>query len=1345
VGTRPLREAAMKNRFITIIAALLAFWSLGAISRTFGEVLLQPIAGFFISQQNQSSGLASDGAGNLYSATSIGGKNNAGSVFKVSTVSGTTTRIADFDSSYLSSDSQRGSDPLGGLVSDGVGYLWGTTYGGGESHDGTVYKINISTGAISTIVDFDDQNISTDNHRGGSPAAGLVSDGEGNLWGTTGYGGTDNDGTVFRINISTGSITTIADFDRNNSASDNQRGAFPQASLVSDAAGNLWGTTEAGGVNSLGTVFKINTTSGVMHTIVDFDNSTSISDNQRGAEPEAALVNDGQGNLWGTTDGGGGNGKGTVFKINISTGTITTVVDFDKSSSAADSQRGAFPQAGLAADGAGDLWGTTSSGGEKGDGTVFKINISSAAITTVFDFDGSTSVADYLRGGNPEAGLFRDASGNLWGTTSEEGGNGYGTVFEINTSNNSINTVADIGIPEPAYPTGGMTDDGSGSIWGASLAGGANGVGTVFKINKLTNAIATIVTFDGTSASTDNFRGSSPQSGLASDGTGNLWGTTGAGGVNNYGTVFKISGSTGAITTILDFDNSSSTSDSHRGGNPLAGLVSDGTGNFWGTTDEGGAYEDGVIFKVNITTGAMTTVADFDGSSSPTDNQRGNGPEARLASDGAGNLWGTTFTGGVNGDGTVFKINISTGTITTVVDFDASLSGTDNQRGSFPEAELVNDGAGYMWGTTYQGGVTGVGTIFKVNISSGVITTLVDFDASFGSGDNQRGGYPIAGLASDGMGNLWGTTSSQGENSDGTIFKVNTSTGSISTLFDFGQKSGPYMDEGERAVGTLVFTGTGFYGSTRLGGVTPNGIASQAGEIFYVGPPTPPVASDEAILERGFGSLVIDVLTGDSDPAGTALTVTGLTRPSFGTAVITGSGTTITYTPAKTFAGTDTFTYTIANSAGATTTGTITIYNPFLLQAGSYAGVLNNPGGGYLSLATTGAGTFTGRLKVGNLNYTLLGTFAADGSWSGTLGGKTTALQLNIGSVVASGTEEHAITGFCDGIAFAAYLDRYNGTTNPAPEVGTYKILIAPPAQTGTMQAIANAVIANSVITGINVTGSGLGYISIPAVTVSATSGRGAVLTATVSNGQVTGIKVVRGGTKYPATGMTVNIAPPSGNPIGIGYATLTVTKLGTATLTGRLADGRPFTDALLITDGTGSADTVQVYISLPYHVAGLLAGTLTFKDEPGISDLDGTLSWIRPQQVGSAIALFQGGFSLDTTAIGSLYALSKGAPALAVSTASPNATITLDETGWSAPIVKQVTVATNNKVTINNPGADKLALVISAPGGAFSGSFIDPATGKRQAFTGLLFQKQTGAGGYFVNTTESGLISLSP
>ena len=163
--------------------------------------------------------------------------------------------------------------------------------------------MNATTGVLTTVVNFSSGT--------GANPNGLVSDGSGYFWGTTQYGGTSGDGTVFKVNATTGVLTTVVNFNFNDASN---KGRWPLAGLVSDGSGFLWGTTRYGGTSGFGTVFKVNATTGVLTTLVVFTNNGTSN---KGANPTAGLVSDGSGYIWGTTSSGGSSGFGTVFRLSF--------------------------------------------------------------------------------------------------------------------------------------------------------------------------------------------------------------------------------------------------------------------------------------------------------------------------------------------------------------------------------------------------------------------------------------------------------------------------------------------------------------------------------------------------------------------------------------------------------------------------------------------------------------------------------------------------------------------------------------------------------------------------------------------------------------------------------------------------------------------------------------------------------------------------------------------------------------------------------------------------------------------------------------------------------------------
>jgi len=374
--------------------------------------------------------------GDLYGTTYAGGANNAGTVFKI-TPSGTLTTLYSFCAQSGCTD---GGNPGAGLVQAANGDFYGTTVGGGansnadacfdinisfETSCGTIFKIT-PNGTLTTLYSFCAQSGCTD---GGSPLAGLVQAPNGDFYGTTGTGGNTNCfgggcGTVFKI-TPTGMLTTLYSFCAQSGCMD---GANPYAGLVQATNGDFYGTTCGsgptcdGGGSGPGTVFKI-TPSGTLTTLYSFCSQTGCTD---GEYPIAGLVQATNGDLYGTTWGGGANDLGTIFKITPS-GTLTTLYAFCAQSGCTD---GGNPGAGLVQATNRDLYGTTEELGANGTGTVFKIT-PSGTFTTLYSFCSQGGFPVCTDGANPFAGLVQDTNGDFYGTTYAGGASGWGTVFSL--------------------------------------------------------------------------------------------------------------------------------------------------------------------------------------------------------------------------------------------------------------------------------------------------------------------------------------------------------------------------------------------------------------------------------------------------------------------------------------------------------------------------------------------------------------------------------------------------------------------------------------------------------------------------------------------------------------------------------------------------------------------------------------------------------------------------------------------------------------------------------------------------------------------------------------------------
>ena len=353
-------------------------------------------------------------------------------------------------------------------------------------------------------------------------------------------------------------------------------------SLIEDADGNLFGTTLNGGPDrfNYGTVFEIVDTAGVYAstptTLVTFDDTN-------GADPEGSVIADANGNLFGTNFFGGAGGAGTVFEIVNTAGvyasTPTTLVTFN-------GPNGGYPHGSLTADESGSLFGTTSDGGSAGDGTVFEIvdtaGVYASAATTLVTFAGNNGSA-------PVGTVIADVNGNLFGTTSSGGAEGDGTVFEIaNTTGvyaSTATTLVTFDGTSGSAPSGSLIADANGDLFGTTSSGGAEGDGTVFEIVKIAGVYAsapiTLVTFNGSN-------GSDPKGSLIADANGDLFGTTHGGGAGALGTVFEIAKTAGlyasAPTTLVTFNGG-------NGSDPEGSLIADGNGNLFGTTAVATVFE----------------------------------------------------------------------------------------------------------------------------------------------------------------------------------------------------------------------------------------------------------------------------------------------------------------------------------------------------------------------------------------------------------------------------------------------------------------------------------------------------------------------------------------------------------------------------------------------------------------------------------------------------------------------------------------------------------------------------------------------------------------------------------
>ena len=378
---------------------------------------------------------------------------------------------------------------------------------------------------------------------GGNPWSGLVVGADGNLYGTTTAGGSNNVGTVFRLTTG-GVFTSLFSFNCTN-------GSAPYAALTAANGGTFYGTTSSGGVSNWGTIFLI-TTNGAFTNLFSF---TGTNNPWQGANPAAALMPDGAGNLWGTANFGGvtnglylnfstllGYGYGTMFEL-ATNGTVTTPVVFGGTN-------GAHPSGGLVLAKDGNFYGTTTWGGIgisrnfSGYGTIFRLS-PDGTFTNIYEFTGNAD------GGFVYAGLVQGPDDYLYGATFGGGSAQNGTLFKVSTNGDFV-PLRSFGYFESATPYAGMMEGSDGYLYGTAFGNAQYGnYGSVFQLTS-SGIYTNLVSFN-------NANGYHPTGVLVQGPDNNLYGTTSAGGANGLGTIFRLSIPMPAVFKAMTVTNGAAT------------------------------------------------------------------------------------------------------------------------------------------------------------------------------------------------------------------------------------------------------------------------------------------------------------------------------------------------------------------------------------------------------------------------------------------------------------------------------------------------------------------------------------------------------------------------------------------------------------------------------------------------------------------------------------------------------------------------------------------------------------------------------------------------------------------
>jgi uncharacterized repeat protein (TIGR03803 family) len=413
--------------------------------------------------------------------------------------------------------------------------------------------------------------------------------------------------------------------------------------------------------------------------------------------------------------------------------------------------------------------------------------IANAQYTLLTDFSGNSG----FTGTKPGADQNLVSDGTfLYGMTSKGGSSDMGTIFKIKPDGTGLLQLHSFtGAPDGKSPYGSLIYDGT-FLYGMTYLGGTNDMGTIFKIMPDGTGYAKLLDFAGTT------NGAAPFGGLISDGT-FLYGLTRSGGTNSLGTIFKIMPDGTGYVNLFNFAGAVS------GSNPGGTLFYDGTF-LYGTTNTGGTYSAGTIFKIKPDGTGFMKLLNFTGTTN------GGSPQCTLISDGTF-LFGMTGYGGTNSLGTLFKIMPDGTGYVKLLDF----AGATN--GATPRGSLIYDGT-FLYGMTGAGGTNNIGTLFKIMPDGTGYITVLNFRGA------ANGSTPTGTLISDGT-FLYGMTQNGGTSNLGTFFKIMPNGTGYVVLLDFAGAA-----NGSTPAGSLISDGTFLYGMTSLGGT------NNLGTLFKIMP-----------------------------------------------------------------------------------------------------------------------------------------------------------------------------------------------------------------------------------------------------------------------------------------------------------------------------------------------------------------------------------------------------------------------------------------------------------------------------------------------------------------------------
>ena len=649
------------------------------------------------------------------------------------------------------------------------GKMYATTCDGGSSGTGAIIEYDTLTHTLSKKADFVAGT-------GGSPFGELAPASNGKMYGLTSIYGL-NEGTLFEFDPATNIITKLVVFNGTN-------GGQPFAGGIIQANnGKLYGATFYGGTTNDGVLFEYDLTSHTYTKKVDFSGTN-------GSHPSGSLYKSQSGKLYGLTSTGGTNNHGCMFEYDPVANTNIVKYNFSINT-------GSIPHGGLIQSSSGILYGLTTQGGVNNIGVLYSID-TTGSYSKIKDLD------TLIGGRSPYGSLCESTNGKLYGMSSMGGINNYGELFEYNPLTDSLVNRFDFDFINGSTPLGSLALVGNGKLYGLTSNGGITNSGTFFAYNTVDSTLSKLMDFKLAS-----LMGDSPLGSLMQSTSGKIFGLTSAGGLYNKGVLFEMDQASGVYTKKFDFDST-------HGSNPQSELMQANNGKFYGTTSNGGAHNQGVIFEYDEPTNNIVVKYSF------SSNTSGSNPTGSLLEYSNGVLYGTTVNDGflqTNGSsGTIYNYNYITNTFHNVYTLPYSYQGFEH-----PYCHLIKDNNNIMYGTTTAGCPCGSGGIFSYFPSFGFLPThefgVLDGKVGCGSPLITRDGKKLFTLTEEGVTSYY---------NQGVIFYQNMSGSNTSgNIFQFHDTLGAYP------MGAMIEAQ-----NNKLYGLTNSGGAGGCGVLFEFNPAT---------------------------------------------------------------------------------------------------------------------------------------------------------------------------------------------------------------------------------------------------------------------------------------------------------------------------------------------------------------------------------------------------------------------------------------------------------------------------------------------------------------------------